>query len=150
MPPQYCQGPREPVTSFMHPAPRLNEDETSLGEDKIVADPLADVTLSLWNDTAKRNREIFSEIFRTVPTDRVRNWEEYSVRTEYQSQGDAELRAITAICSERPTRTRRARCHPGTGEGQTGASEGSPSGQPTRECPPRSTCVCIDECRRVS
>lgn len=86
MPPQYCQGPREQVTSFMHPAPHLNEDETNIGEDRIVADPLADVTISLWNDTAKRNRETFSEIFRTVPTDRVRNWEEYSVCLSMQAR----------------------------------------------------------------
>ncbi|KAH9914591.1 phospholipase D/nuclease [Fomitopsis serialis] len=77
MPPQYCAG-KEQVTSFMRPAPHPNDDETDEGEDKIVADPLADLTMSLWNETARRNRAIFAEIFRTVPTNWVKNWDEYA------------------------------------------------------------------------
>ena len=108
----------------MHPAPHLNEDETNIGEDRIVADPLADVTISLWNDTARRNRETFSEIFRTVPTDRVRNWEEYSVCLSMQTR-EIGLINVAEIRSECPARTHRARRHTGTCEGQTRASEGS-------------------------
>ncbi|KAH9830329.1 phospholipase D/nuclease [Rhodofomes roseus] len=78
MPPQYCRGKDEEVTSFMRPAPHPNDDETDEGEDKIVADPLADHTIALWNETARRNRSIFAEIFRTVPTNWVKTWDEYS------------------------------------------------------------------------
>jgi len=78
MPPQYCSGKDEQVTSFMRPAPHPNDDETDEGEDKIVADPLADLTMSLWNETARRNRAIFAEIFRTVPTNSVKNWDQYA------------------------------------------------------------------------
>ncbi|KAH9926358.1 phospholipase D/nuclease [Amylocystis lapponica] len=77
IPPQLCQGPNEPVTSFMRPAPHANDDETGTSEDRLVADPLADETIALWNDTARQNREIFTEIFRPIPTNLVRNWDAY-------------------------------------------------------------------------
>ena len=64
----------------MKPAPDPHEDETDLAEDAAVADPLADETLDLWNSTARRNREIFTEIFRPVPTNLVRTWSAYEVR----------------------------------------------------------------------
>jgi phospholipase D1/2 len=70
----------ETVTSFMRPAPFPNDDETHESEDELVADPLADATVALWNDTARKNREIFTEIFRPVPTNLVRNWAAYDVR----------------------------------------------------------------------
>ncbi|EMD36120.1 hypothetical protein CERSUDRAFT_116030 [Gelatoporia subvermispora B] len=76
IPPQLCEPNSEP-TSFMRPAPYPNEDETGEQEDAWVADPLADATLDLWNSTAKRNRDIFTEIFRPVPTNLVRTWEQY-------------------------------------------------------------------------
>ena len=78
MKPQHCDAPNAEVTSFMRAAPFPNEDETSL--DGAVADPLADSTIKLWNDTAKRNTEIFSDCFHVVPSDRVRTWAEYDVR----------------------------------------------------------------------
>jgi phospholipase D1/2 len=77
MPPQFCQNRDEPVTSFMRCAPEPNEDETMLQEDALVADPLADSTLQLWMDTARTNREIFTELFRPVPTNLVRDWKAY-------------------------------------------------------------------------
>jgi len=78
IPPQLCEGPGETVTSFMRPAPHPNDDEMVLREDDMVADPLSDETINLWNDTAKRNRDIFTEIFRPVPTNLVRTWSAYS------------------------------------------------------------------------
>ncbi|OJA19475.1 hypothetical protein AZE42_04918 [Rhizopogon vesiculosus] len=66
--PQNVLHSKENVTSFMRCAPEVNEDEIGTPEDIAVADPLADSTLELWNRTAKRNREIFTEIFRPVPT----------------------------------------------------------------------------------
>lgn len=79
MEPQSCQEPDEPVTSFMRPAPHKNKDELHLEEDQAVADPLSDETLELWEGTAKRNREIFTELFRPVPTNLVRSKDAYNV-----------------------------------------------------------------------
>lgn len=79
MPPQICQDDEDEVTSFMHCAPTPNEDETGLEEDAIVADPLSDDTQRLWNDTAKKNRDIFTEVFRPVPSNLVRSWSGYDV-----------------------------------------------------------------------
>jgi hypothetical protein len=70
---------QDQVTSFMHPAPVPNDDETGLEEDVRVADPLSDDFLNLWNTTARVNREVFTELFRPVPCNLVRNWETYNV-----------------------------------------------------------------------
>ena len=63
----------------MRAAPFPNEDETGSDEDARVADPLADSTVDLWNNTARRNREIYTEIFRPVPTNLIRSWKDYDV-----------------------------------------------------------------------
>ncbi len=63
----------------MQPAPTPADDEADL--DKFVEDPLSDEVQQLWNTTAKKNTLIFEELFRTVPTDKVRNWGEYTVRS---------------------------------------------------------------------
>lgn len=75
----------------MKPAPDPHEDETDLPEDAAVADPLADETLDLWNSTARRNREIFTEIFQPVPTNLVRTWSAYEVRASPRGR---------AVCSD--------------------------------------------------
>lgn len=46
-------------------------------EDELVADPLSDRFLDLWNSTAKNNTEIFAKCFHPVPHDGVRNWKDY-------------------------------------------------------------------------
>ncbi|KAF7797283.1 hypothetical protein EIP86_008478 [Pleurotus ostreatoroseus] len=74
--PQFCTAGEE-VTSFMRPAPIPNDDETSMREDSVVADPLSNEMEALWFETARRNREIFTEIFRPVPSNLVRNWDAY-------------------------------------------------------------------------
>ncbi|KAG2106164.1 uncharacterized protein F5147DRAFT_701272 [Suillus discolor] len=66
--PQNVLHSTEKVTSFM----RYRD-----AEDTAVADPLADSTLELWNHTARVNREIFTEVFRPVPTNLVRSWSAY-------------------------------------------------------------------------
>jgi phospholipase D1/2 len=66
----------------MRCAPEANDDEIGTPHDDVVADPLADSTLELWNRTAKRNREIFTELFRPVPTNLVRSWSAYEVRND--------------------------------------------------------------------
>lgn len=63
----------------MRPAPYPNEDETGSEQDDLVADPIADATLGLIYGTAKRNTAIFTELFRPVPTNLVRDWAAYDV-----------------------------------------------------------------------
>jgi len=63
----------------MKPAPTPNPDEFGIPEDSTVADPMSEDLENLWNRTAQRNRAIFSELFRTVPSDAVRNFEQYKV-----------------------------------------------------------------------
>lgn len=82
IPPQPCDRRQPKVTPFMHPAPYPNPDETDSHEDRLVADPIADETEILWIATAKKNREIFSEIFRPIPTNLVRGWSAYDVSPE--------------------------------------------------------------------
>ena len=65
----------------MRPAPyphRSEEYEQDL--DNLVMDPVSDSTVQLWNDTARKNREVFTELFRPVPTNLVRDWSAYEVR----------------------------------------------------------------------
>ncbi|TFK95611.1 phospholipase D/nuclease [Pterulicium gracile] len=75
--PQNCGIANDRVTSFMRAAPHANKDEFDEEEDRLVADPLADDTWRLWNETAKRNTQIFTELFRPVPTNLVRDWGAY-------------------------------------------------------------------------
>jgi phospholipase D1/2 len=63
----------------MRPAPVANEDETYKEEDARVADPLSDQFLNLWNTTARVNREVFTELFRPIPSNLVHNWNAYEV-----------------------------------------------------------------------
>ncbi|KAG9018728.1 hypothetical protein FRB90_010196 [Tulasnella sp. 427] len=74
--PQTCVG-GERVTNSMRAPPHPQEDETRLQEDYIVADPLSEDFLGLWYATARVNREVYSQIFKSVPTDNVRNWDQY-------------------------------------------------------------------------
>lgn len=67
----------------MHPAPTPNKDEIGSKHDRLVADPLSEAALELWNGTARKNREIFTEIFRPVPTNLVRDWKAYEVRLRF-------------------------------------------------------------------
>ena len=46
-------------------------------EDKIVADPLSDKFLNLWNSRARQNTDAFAKIFHPVPHDSVRTWKDY-------------------------------------------------------------------------
>ncbi|KAL2797585.1 hypothetical protein BJX66DRAFT_86734 [Aspergillus keveii] len=46
-------------------------------ESQVVADPLADTFLSLWNTRAHTNTDVFREVFHSVPDDTVRNWTTY-------------------------------------------------------------------------
>ncbi|KAI0628314.1 phospholipase D/nuclease [Trametes polyzona] len=74
IPPQWCDNQPD---SFMRAAPHPNDDETDQDEDQLVADPISDDTMNLWQNTARSNREIFTEIFRPVPTNLIRSWKDY-------------------------------------------------------------------------
>jgi len=63
----------------MHPAPYPNKDETHTREDRLVADPIRDEVDVWWKETARKNREIFTELFRPLPTNLVRDWPAYDV-----------------------------------------------------------------------
>jgi hypothetical protein len=89
IPAQLCQDRRENVTSFMRAAPYPNDNEIGSQDDAAVADPLADSTLKLWFDTARKNREIFTEVFRPVPTNLVRDWAAYDVGVLFPSFSQA-------------------------------------------------------------
>jgi hypothetical protein len=80
IPPQNVSGVHEKVDSFMRPAPHANADETQYPEDAMVLDPLSNEVVDLWQGTARKNRDIFTEIFRPVPSDLVRTWDAYKVR----------------------------------------------------------------------
>jgi phospholipase D1/2 len=79
IPPQPALSKPDEITSFMMPAPTLNDDEVDSEDDRIVADPLSDDFINLWNTTATRNRGVFTELFRTVPSDLVASWDQYNV-----------------------------------------------------------------------
>lgn len=84
--PQNC-GRREPVTSFMRAAPFPNQSELHEEADQLVADPICDTMWRLWNETAKKNTQVFTDLFRPVPTNLVRNWAGYDVRTIVYAAG---------------------------------------------------------------
>lgn len=113
--PQACDSPREHVTSYMRCAPVPNEDETRTQEDDWVLDPLADGTLARWNDTARVNREIFTEVFRPLPSNLVRSWSAYEVRSYFIqtrficTSADQHIEFFTVLRSESEDRTCRAR-----------------------------------------
>jgi phospholipase D1/2 len=79
IPPQDCNSRHPVVTNAMRPAPIPGDDVTRSDEDRLVADPLIHETDQMWKETAKKNREIFTEIFRPVPTNFVQNVDEYDV-----------------------------------------------------------------------
>ena len=72
------------VMPFMWPAPYPNEDNyTDRSLAQLVMDPVGESTCRLWNDTVRKNREVYTELFRPVPMNLVRNWSAYEVRTFY-------------------------------------------------------------------
>ncbi|KAF8324713.1 uncharacterized protein EI90DRAFT_2976883 [Cantharellus anzutake] len=74
--PQECNGPNDPVTLFMRPTPIPQKDESQHPYNEFVIDPLDDEFYSQWTGIAQKNAEIFHDIFRPVPTNQVRTWEQ--------------------------------------------------------------------------
>jgi len=77
--PQPSQDRDPEITAAMHPAPYPNKDETHTHEDRLVADPISDEVDVWWKEAARKNREIFTELFRPLPTNLVRDWPAYDV-----------------------------------------------------------------------
>jgi hypothetical protein len=69
-----CKGGRYLIHALRARGQRYG---TGTPEDDAIADPLADSTVELCNRTARRNREIFIELFRLVPTNLVCSWSVY-------------------------------------------------------------------------
>lgn len=62
----------------MHPVPHPIEYDFGSAEDLAVQDLLSDEVERLWFDTGKNNRKVFERIFRPIPNDNIRTWEEYN------------------------------------------------------------------------
>ncbi|ETR97808.1 phospholipase D/nuclease [Trichoderma reesei RUT C-30] len=54
-----------------------NDYDWGSSADRLVEDPLSPDFLSLWEDTASTNTEVFSRAFHPVPDDHVRTWDDY-------------------------------------------------------------------------
>jgi len=92
IPPQSPGPEDQKVASNMKPAPHPYDYDFGSKDDALVADPVAESTMQLWRQTAKKNREIYTEVFKTVPNNIVRNWETYEqyvpkVRTGHVAPG---------------------------------------------------------------
>ena len=81
IPPQTPNPKDQKVSSNMKPAPYPYDYDFGSKDDSMVADPVSDSTTQLWRQTAKKNREIFTELFKTVPNNIVRDWKSYEVWT---------------------------------------------------------------------
>lgn len=46
-------------------------------EDRLVADPIENSFLDLWNSRARTNTDIFGRVFHPVPHDSVKTWKDY-------------------------------------------------------------------------
>jgi len=77
IPPQSPNPKDQKVAANMKPAPHPYDYDFGSREDTLVADPVAGSTMQLWQQTAKKNREIYTDVFKTVPNNIVRNWEIY-------------------------------------------------------------------------
>jgi len=84
IPPQDCDSRHPTVTNEMRPAPFPPSEMKHSREDSLVADPLIPETDQLWKETARKNREIFTEIFHPLPSNLVQNAAAYE---HYISKG---------------------------------------------------------------
>ena len=76
------QNMQRPDANF-EPVGVPNSYDWGSPEDNVVADPLSETFQSLWNSRARQNTDIFRQVFRAVPDDNVRNWNEYKEFYEY-------------------------------------------------------------------
>ncbi|EAL20781.1 hypothetical protein CNBE1430 [Cryptococcus deneoformans B-3501A] len=77
LPSQPAFDEKNQPTASMHPVPTPHMYDFGSEEDKAVEDVLSDEFTDLWIGTGRRNREAFENVFRPVPSDGIRNWEDY-------------------------------------------------------------------------
>ncbi|KAK0566182.1 hypothetical protein OC844_000851 [Tilletia horrida] len=80
--PQFCdeRTGRTYPTDAMRPAPHPVPDPSESGHDeweRIVVDPLSDELEAMWKGQARQNTQVYEDVFRVVPSDRVRTWKDY-------------------------------------------------------------------------
>jgi phospholipase D1/2 len=78
LPPQLAFDAKSQPTQAMHPAPEPIEYDFGSPEDLAVQDVLSDEFERLWSETGRNNRRAFEHIFRPIPNDTIRTWEEYN------------------------------------------------------------------------
>jgi phospholipase D1/2 len=71
------QDPTKPDDNFLPVDKKANSYDWGSDFDKLVEDPLSPEFEALWTSTARTNTEVFEKVFRPVPTNAVRNWEQY-------------------------------------------------------------------------
>ncbi|PQE08275.1 hypothetical protein CJF31_00009535 [Rutstroemia sp. NJR-2017a BVV2] len=77
------QDYRRPDANFAPVNQQPNEYDWGSDYDNAVQDPFSPEFSDLWNGRARTNTEVYERVFHCVPTDRVRNWDEYH---EYYEQ----------------------------------------------------------------
>lgn len=77
LPPQPAHDPAAEPTSEMLPVPHPYDYDFGSDEDKLVEDVLNPDFWKLWNETALNNQAAFERIFRSIPSNQVRNWKDY-------------------------------------------------------------------------
>ncbi|WPG99777.1 phospholipase D/nuclease [Acrodontium crateriforme] len=71
------QDPQRPDANFM-PVGDPNVYDWGSNEDQAVTDPLSSDFMNLWTTTAATNTQAFERVFHPVPTDKVKNWNQYN------------------------------------------------------------------------
>ncbi|KAI4209258.1 MAG: hypothetical protein LQ351_007798 [Letrouitia transgressa] len=79
LPPQQMDRPHQNFEPIGVP----NIYDFNSAEDRLVADPLSDEFLNIWNSRAHQNTFAFGRIFHPVPHDDVRTWKDYENFYEY-------------------------------------------------------------------
>ena len=75
--------------------------------DNLVADPLSDRFLSLWNSRARINTDIFGKVFHPVPHDDVRTWKDYDAFYEHffhEADAEAEGKDEKGLKKKKPSK----------------------------------------------
>lgn len=89
-------------TDDMHPVPTPQDYQFGTPEDLAVEDFLSPEFEHLWKSTGETNRKVFERIFRPVPNDMIRNWQEYDtyikpnagINTGHVANKDLTLRQV--------------------------------------------------------
>ncbi|KPI38498.1 Phospholipase D1 [Cyphellophora attinorum] len=71
----------------LEPVGTPNDYDWGTPEDNLVADPLSDTFLAMWNSRARTNTEVFRKAFRALPDDNVHTWSDYKEFYEYYFHG---------------------------------------------------------------